>query len=163
MRLSVVDYAVVPVIQPAFDEAFTDVTALVGDLSRTGAYGAIGNHKGIVLVTFVICQPNPEKAEKYFRCAGEKIFRLGQHPDHLTSDESANEAEGQFGGAFRSNPNGGHIISVSGLPTARADTAVGLLAMRNLQMITPNFAEKISWAPGGPNEYWQKLMEQIVG
>lgn len=144
-----------------FQTAFRRVASLVGDPARTGVYAAIANKLGIVIVSFVVGEPNIEKAPKYFHCAGEKCFRLGQHPDHLTSAESANEKMEQYPGAWRTagyvQPNS-LIVSVSGLPTGDADTAVGLYAMAEMKEIPVSWADYIA-SLKGMNIFYNKLKE----
>lgn len=165
MALEYFEYTEISRYQRLFTRAFYKVLSLLPEKEqegRTGVYVSFGQKNGLVIVTFHAAEPNIVKAPKYHHCVGEKVFRLGQHPEHNTSAQSANEELEQYPGAFRTaeyDEPDSLIVSVSGLPSGAADTAVGLLALWNMKEINPNWAEVI----GDGNHYWTTLHDEMVG
>jgi len=130
-------YTEVARYQRRFGESLQRIIPICSDPLRTGAFCSIGTEQGLVLVTFPLLFPPVEKWEKYHRLAGEKVWRLGQHPDHIMGRESADESREQYGGAFRTAPYGqnGFIVAVSGLPLMEEDEAVGMWGLWRMKEI----------------------------
>jgi len=131
------DYPEVARYQRRLEESLRRIIPICSDPLRTGAFGSIGNENGLVLVTFPLLLPPMEKWEKYHRLVGEKVWRLGQHPEHIMGRESMDESREQYGGAFRTAPYGqkGYIVAVSGLPLVEEDEAVGMWGLWRMKEI----------------------------
>ena len=108
---------------------------------RMGGYLCIYDPNRLFDRQQLIGEPDRAKAPKYQSFAREKAFRLSQNPDHLTSWESRDVENEQYGGAIRL-PSG-LIISFSGMPEA-VDTAFCLMLMYNFLIASPKDLIEIS-------------------
>jgi len=95
-------------------------------IDKKGGYFCIANAEGVPLFVSLIGGVPQEKAEKYFQYAVEKARRLGQHADHVSSWESRNPEQEQWGGAVRVNAD--YIVAFSGLPEEWDEAAMLVIA-----------------------------------
>jgi hypothetical protein len=87
--------------------------------NRTGCYlGIADKATGDLLIFGMVGTPTPEKRKKYCAFAQEKGDRKHKHPEHLTSHESRNPDNNEFGGAIDTD---NFTIMTSGFPE-KADT-----------------------------------------
>lgn len=103
---------------------------------RRGIDGSVGQ----ALVLEVIGAVIAEKLTRYSRFVREKITRLSQHPDHLSSHQSRNPDKDLWDGAIVA---GDYYFSFSGLPDY-CDEALVLIAARMLGVITVANAARIA-------------------
>ena len=82
---------------------------------RRGFFFVAANAQGFPLLAFPVGEIPAEKFFKYAEFALEKARRLGQHSEHMTSWQSRDPDNGQWGGAIRV-PGCQVIFSISGLP-----------------------------------------------
>jgi len=107
------------------------------------------------LALFRVGEPRPSRPSRAFRLCLEKLNRLQVNPEHLSSEQSANLAREQYGGAIRCQ---GFLFSFSGLPDPYEDENVLLQLLRpdrwsgRSNMIAPTIGEliAITVASGNP-------------
>ncbi|MEI8061032.1 MAG: hypothetical protein WCG99_01935 [Candidatus Berkelbacteria bacterium] len=171
--------------------ALNDVLVLIDDPSRSGVYWSLSSGTGRIYSVMMAGEPPDEKVLRYNGFAVEKPTRLGQHPEHLTSDESADPdpEAGKFGGAFRLHwppiTEEDHeknmrdraqaiigeaqssvftdrpvIMAVSGLSLAHHDSAVGMLALKRLGVITEDDIGTLIRRTG--NDFWPIVYDEYT-
>lgn len=123
--------------------------------NRDGGYFCLADaSNGGALLIALFGNPNPEKIPKYFQYCQEKARRLALHPEHLTSWESRNPEQNEWGGAIRANAN--YILSFSGQPELGDEgmmmTTAEMLGMTNLPRLQ-------LMAARSNQVYWQELRQ----
>lgn len=124
---------------------------------RTGGYLAVypykpgRNNEAVVqippfLVVGVGPTMPPEQAEMSFELCQKNGRRLLMNPDHVSSWQTRNAEEGQYGGAIRAND---YVFSFSGL-TEIADEAVLVETCLSLGLLSTLVAERIVEASANP-------------
>lgn len=131
------------------------------ELDRQGGYFCLAEQDGtpiqIVLTIkdsiFPVALP-PEKKSKYCRLAQEKNFRLGLHPEHSSSFQSAssNEKDEQYPGAIRGRA---FLYSFSGFKALidEASMLVAAVAVGDLDE-----AEAYKIAAISSNQYFDQIL-----
>ncbi|MBI3115544.1 MAG: hypothetical protein HYZ09_03595 [Candidatus Kerfeldbacteria bacterium] len=146
----------VPLFERIYETATLAVqkfTELFPEEQRTGGWLGIGAREGNILHRAQIGEVPKDKADRYHRLAGEKIERLGRHPEHQTSRESRNPDADEWGGAVRAADL---IFSFSGLPEL-GDEAVALVLA--VEITNLPIGEAMHRAKG--NHYFLPLWEAV--
>ncbi len=141
----------------AANHAFSRARTLFGNEKgwedRPGAYFCLADgHTGMPILIAKLGEPDPAKAEKYLAFCQEKVKRLAQNPAHLTSYESRNPGEDQWGGAIRANDDS--LLSLSGQPELGDEGIVMTIAEALDMTNVERLAEMVS---RGNQAYWQRL------
>lgn len=140
--------------------AFKDVVKAAGLTDRTGglftAHNDIDPPTLVPILAAVICKVDNSQALRYLASACEKSMRLGEHPDHIGSSQSANEIQEKYGGSIRIRK---WRITFSGLPDGKQDEAVVLIACLKSELITYEEAYTLAEELGCDEIYWAALNE----
>lgn len=112
---------------------------LNGDENKNGGYLCIADQKGQAIAVFLVGKiPEEKKRLKYRALCEEKARRLAEHPEHISSWQSRDTINDQWGGAIKT---GAFIFSFSGLPELWDEAIV--LALTYL--LVPRFVPWRDW------------------
>ncbi len=140
---------------PEFVEWFVDRV-----LAGTFVFYNADDRRDVEISFAPVGSPLPlDKAQRYRRNAREKKTRLQEHPDHVASQQSRNEAAEQWTGAIRATS--GAIFSFSGQPE-EVDEAICLVVAFRLGHFT-TYEEMLAVAMTTGNAFflpfWQFICE----
>lgn len=93
----------------------------------SGFFTVLDTRTGEIVKTMEIGKVPEEKREKYYKLSQEKAKRLYAHPEHLSSWQSRNPDQGEWGGSIRIE---NYIFSFSGLPELIDEALMLVLAHR---------------------------------
>ncbi len=134
------------------DQLVTAAVKLDGNPSpeKQGGYlTVICGNNSVMELQSIIGQIVLEKKDKYREFSEEKPTRLMWNPAHVSSHQSRDPENGQWGGAIRA---GKYFIGFSGLPEL-LDEAVVTVAAWHMNLITKNDIRPIVEASSNPFTY----------
>lgn len=134
------------------NRAVSIASGILADPNKTGGYFCLLDIKtGAILITTIIGSVSPEKAAKYKRLAEEKALRLYERHiawiDHVSSFQSANEVNEQYGGSVLGNR---FIYAFSGFPAIYDEAIMLATAHKHQDMPAERRAKIIQFSrPSG--------------
>ena len=138
---------------------FADDEAWAG---RSGFYACVADGgTGEILMLYSFGTIPEEKFWKYLSFCQEKAKRLAAHPEHLSSWQSRNPDNSQYGGAIRV---GRFILSCSGLPELGDEAVMLLVANMGFLVLRPENLEAVIQGiiQASQNPYYAQLSRACI-